>query len=220
MFTFWSERQPQDEFDPDEVPIGRLPHVVGHEISQQGLIGRVGADEGFWRVRVHSGIDHRFGSSDLGSAPRQFATANRMGPAGVSMFYGAIDYETAALETVDPSEVEGKYVTGARFVAADNLYLVDLTRIPSVGFFSGASRDAQETARFLRRFAGEVSAPVDRHAVREVEYVPTQAFAEFIRFEFSETPAPEGIMFQSSKTAGLSSPCSSVMMHARYDLGW
>ena len=53
---------------------------------------------------------------------------------------------------------------------------------------------------FLHDFSKEVSRPIERDDRIHIEYLPTQAFTEYIRYRFKDdNGAPlDGIMFNSS----------------------
>ena len=54
---------------------------------------------------------------------------------------------------------------------------------------------------FLRDFSKEVSRPIDQDDRIHIEYLPTQAFTEYIRYRFKDHDGSslDGIMFNSSK---------------------
>ena len=118
------------------------------------------------------------------------------------MFYGSDDFDTAVLETVDPAETKGKRVTGAAFRSTVPLNVLDLTAIPKHGgFFNDWTRTVREAVKFLRAFTADISQPVKKDGSQHTEYVPTQVFTEFIRYEV-QTPAGEpfhGIKYPSSQ---------------------
>ena len=59
-----------------------------------------------YRCRVNK-TETIYSESELGTVPSKFARANRMSPAGVSMFYCAADRLTALKETADDSSMFG-----------------------------------------------------------------------------------------------------------------
>ena len=84
-------------------------------------------------------------------------SSNRMSPAGIPMFYGADDAETAIAETYTPTPGEPATVTVAKFETARDALVVDLTVVaefPELGLVP------------LRRPAphpGPVARPFDNH---------------------------------------------------------
>ena len=120
------------------------------------------------------------------------------------MFYGADDFDTAVAETADSKKAKGKYITGATFQNVVPLNILDLAAIPEpkdVGFFNDWTRVTREAVNFLRAITGNLSQPVKKDGSEHTEYVPTQVFTEFIRYEL-KTPNNEpfhGIRFPSSK---------------------
>jgi hypothetical protein len=125
------------------------------------------------------------------------------------MFYGCADQETAYAETVDEERLDGKTVAGARFAALESLNMLDLKSIPTIGSFFAVDRDTRHAIRFLREFATDLARPIERDGRQNIDYVPTQVFTEYVRYEL-RTPdgSPfHGIRYQSSKNG---EPCLVV----------
>lgn len=116
----------------------------------------------------------------LGPAPRGRASANRMSPQGISLFYGSSDPETAVAEIaghgVDPLAVVG------RFVTVRELTVLDLTVRPSLPSpFDQGRRREYRMLSFLGSFVDAITAPVIPDGRQHVEYVPTQVVTEYLR---------------------------------------
>ncbi len=123
------------------------------------------------------------------------------------MFYGAEDFETACEETIDPSDTKDKMLTGGMFRTTKPLLLVDLCNLPeSVCFFNDWDTTKRFGLYFLKNFQKDLSRPIKKDGRQHIEYVPTQVFTEFIRFQFkiSEGEDYMGIRYPSSKTG---KPC-------------
>ena len=107
-----------------------------------------------------------------------------MSPAGVSMFYGAYDEQTAQIEIEDglsAKDKKEKNTTIGRFVTTRPLRLIDFSAMPEVSFFAD---DDVDTVAFLRSFAWEISQRVKNPEMVHVEYAPTQVITEFFRYVF------------------------------------
>lgn len=122
-----------------------------------------------------------------------------MNPAGISMFYGALDVDTAAAEVYDGE----RYAAVAAFESFRPLDVVDLSDLPSASVFNPADAQRVHFVGFLRGFAREVSRPIVRDDTVHVEYTPTQVFTEYLRFKVPLPDAPvDGIIFPSSRLPG------------------
>lgn len=201
-FTFWNvEDDPElgiAEWQPKE-----LLASIGEAIRALPLAAKIPVGQVFWRVRVHSLRDSLNRASDFTSPPIKKAVfPNRMSPSGIPMFYGSDDFATAVLETVDPTNVKRKKASGFAFRNVVPLNLLDLTAVPAkIGFFSDRTREVREAVEFFRAFTKDITRPVKKDGTQHTEYVPTQVFTEYIRYEL-KTPANEpfhGIKYPSSK---------------------
>jgi hypothetical protein len=156
-----------------------------------------------WRVRVHEKATPLTEARFFTSPPVERATQpNRMSPGGIPMFYGTEDFRTAFEETVDPSTMTGKVATGVKFTTLAPLNVLDLTSIKRPrSFFTALDRMDRHAIEFMEAFAEDLSRPIERDERQHIEYVPTQVFTEYIRFEL-ETPDGEsyhGIKYASSR---------------------
>ena len=136
------------------------------------------------------------GFNSLTAPPDESAKQNRMSPAGISMFYGALSRPTA-IDEIGSSK--GTIYVG-RFTTKRDLRLLDLTHLPRPSYWG--TSDIGDMS-FLRRFAKEVSKPIERDDRIHTEYIPTQAFTEYVRYRFKEDGNPiDGIMYGSSLRPG------------------
>jgi len=203
-FTFWSMGDPsgESEYHPDYMPVGGLLAEIGQCIRSADLVSTFPAGTPIWRVRVHDADKTLSGPHELAPPPVDLAyQANRMSPAGVVMFYGAQDYETACAETVDPGRASGKRVTGVEFQTTRKIRVLDLVDLPDPpSIFRNGGSDLRHTFRFLRHFAADLAIPVVRDGREHVEYVPTQAFTEYVRYELrlDKGDAIDGIRYRSA----------------------
>ncbi len=206
-YTFWNSTEEGEFGDParNVAASHMLPEIV-HNIEHVSPLLILPAGTELWRVQV-------FDSGTSSSAPARYTSPpldranqpNRMSPGGVPMFYGADDFETALAETVDPGAMTGRDATGVRFQSLVPLNILDLSRFHSRrSFFVNLDRRGRNAEDFLSAFAGEVSRPIQRDERQHIEYVPTQVFTEYVRFEMT-TPDEEpfhGIKYRSSRNGG------------------
>ena len=157
------------------------------------------------RARWEEGGERHETPGELGPLPEDKATqANRMSPAGIPMFYGCDDEDTALREAASGS---GFFAVG-EFETMRPAVLLDLTDIPKVpGLFEHVpdfqAIDPRRTLRFLDHVAGEMSRRIERDDRVHIEYVPTQVVTEFIRAKviWGESKV-DGIRYASSVKKG------------------
>jgi hypothetical protein len=134
-------------------------------------------------------------SSALGPPPPTVASAGRMNPAGISVFYSAVS-KSVSIAEVRPSV--GGYVAIATFQPTRTLSLLDLTRLRSKAnesiFTPGYVKRAARK-RFLQSFHSIITRPVQPHD-EVLEYLPTQAVAEYVRNVLKF----DGVLFASTQT--------------------
>ncbi|BBZ31296.1 hypothetical protein MMAD_55910 (plasmid) [Mycolicibacterium madagascariense] len=140
-----------------------------------------------------------YDAAKLGPPPPQRAAANRMSPAGISMFYGATDLDTAVAE-IGAHSSYGYAVTG-EFTTAREVRLIDLTKLPAIpSIFDEQSFRSYYTISFLHNFVRDLTLPVDLDGREHIDYVPTQVFTEYLKYSF---PARvDGLMFPSAQGPG------------------
>ena len=177
---------------------------VAKTIYSSSLILPVDHNLEIWRVQVHNRGDALDIPKRFTSPPREYARyANRMSPAGVPMFYGADDFDTAVAEVVDPDAAnDDQCVSGIRFRPKSGFLILDLTNVPKRKSFFDPYDSAERMALgFLSSFVRDLSKPIKKDGREHIEYVPSQVFTEYIRHELaSEAGEPiMGIKYQSSK---------------------
>ena len=185
-YTFWSmEDEAEDKDHPDYFAIGKVLEEIGGVIRSSGLVHTVKAGSAYWRVRSHGPEVAYTQGSELSPPPDGKAMqANRMSPAGIAMFYGAGDWQTACVETIDHSDSQKTHVSGGLFRSVRNLDLLDLTQLPcQPSFFDQAADQLRTNLGFLHSFVRDMSKPIKRENSAHIDYVPTQAFTEYIRYK-------------------------------------
>lgn len=207
-YTFW-HAQDFSSMDPFLFETNSIaPSVLLEEISSvikdTPLIRLIPQGTRYWRVRRHARNVVLSPPSDFTPPPIDRAgKPNRMSPAGVPMFYGAIEFETAKLEV--QSAHGGKKpesLTGVQFMNVVPLNILDLTAIPPLpSYFLAEGPRQRHILTFLKRFSEDVSKPLLPIYTPHIEYVPTQVFTEFVRhvMKASNGGPVHGIQYASSQ---------------------
>lgn len=129
-----------------------------------------------------------------------------MNAAGIAVFYGATEKETAVAEL---RPAVGSLITVAAFRVHRPIHVLDLTRFTCAGrqldiFAKNQMVRATQWA-FMQSFASEISQPIlpgDEHP----EYVPAQVVAEYLTNQpvrwRGEEVTPDAIMFRSAQRDG------------------
>lgn len=136
----------------------------------------------------------------LGCVPKIRAKIGRMNPAGISIFYGALDVRTCLDEI--KLKPNGKAIIGT-FKIIEDLRILDLTKLNEVNHakvLSYLDNDFYKKVsilKFLSHFESEISKEISKDE-SELEYIPTQYITELLltNKEFNL----DGILFTSSLT--------------------
>ncbi|MCB1095083.1 MAG: RES domain-containing protein [Verrucomicrobiae bacterium] len=208
-YTFWmdhSDYYGESEFHPDFLSPSMMLKELEAAIVSMDLVRTLPVGTEFWRLRIHSDMEPLGKAEDLTPPPIECAIQpNRMSPAGIPMFYGASDWETAFAEVVDSDDLVNQSVTGAAFSSIQEISVLDLVDIPDIpGFFAKSGHKHRHALAFLHYFTDDLSKPIERDRRPHIDYVPTQVFTEYIRFEFEraiETKI-DGIIYSSSRNGG------------------
>ncbi len=137
--------------------------------------------------------------SHMGPPPAEFATTNRMNPAGIPYLYLATDIDTTLLEC---RVAENANAITAEFITKNVLQIVDLSDnryyAPDSIFDPDYDHDNRWINGFWRSFVKEISMPVsDDKKDHSYEYTATQLVAEFFRKK-----GFDGVCFKSSVGSG------------------
>lgn len=141
-------------------------------------------------------------AQELGTAPKRAATANRMSPAGIPLFYGALDEKTAFKETINTSDSNNKIAVIGKFNTLKKLYILNLCAIPEApSLFDKKKRHLRQFIEFIKSFSKEISRSITRDGREHIDYVPTQAMTEYFRhiFKYKKSKHLDGIFYPSSK---------------------
>lgn len=177
---------------------GALLESLGQAVEDTGVLRTVAKGVTYLRGReMPSGTEpSSLDAASLGSSPPAKAAANRMSPAGISMFYGSEDEDTVLAELSAHRDGSPADAVIGSFRTLRDLTLVDLTKLPPGRVFD--SDIDFRTVRFLDHFARDLSRPVSIDGSEHIEYVPTQVATEYLRFALGV----DGIKFTSSLTEG------------------
>jgi len=138
--------------------------------------------------------------SQLSSPPSKLSNHNRFSPQGISFFYGAKDIATCIAE-IRPNLAEN--VTIGSFKLIKDLQVADL--VNGLGkrrsiYDSNYDFYFDEFHKpFLNQFIHEIAKPI-RLGDAKLDYIPTQAFVECLRFVIDTEL--DGIIFKSSTNEG------------------
>ena len=188
--------------DSDEMTAGQVLKAVSDLGEHHPSVWPVPCPAPLFRARMAISHDEAASwhhAADLGPPPPERAAANRMSPAGISIFYGATDRATAVAEA--GAHAAFRYVTTAEFTPTRQLRLIDLTNLPAVpSIFDISARQDFYVLRFLRMFIHDITLPVELDGREHIDYVPTQVFTEYFRFAFPDQV--DGLMFPSAQGPG------------------
>lgn len=155
-------------------------------VRARRLEGRLPEDEWQWQEA-------------LGPPPVSSATHSRMSPQGISYLY-LCDTEATAVAEIRPNV--GWRLRIARFVLRRALRIVDCTKVPTVRlrpiFDPKYEHDRRWAGHFFEHFCEDISQPLPSRD-NPLEYIPTQAFAEFLRargfdgLRYRSSQAPAGV---------------------------
>lgn len=189
--------EPYHEINPVDILVN-LESII----NRIGLVTKVNENTAIRRVRIVDTGDDLSTAKELGAPPAEFATiANRMSPAGISMFYGAFDLQTAIKETYEDVEENKKAVCGI-FKPTRELALVDLAeRLYMPSLFDEHHRHNRSYVSFLFDFVDDFTKPIERNDRAHIDYVPTQIVTEFLRhvFRTESNQRIDGVLYPSSK---------------------
>jgi hypothetical protein len=150
------------------------------------------------RARVFAAEDEKLEEAlkypwiHLGPPPMLAASAGRMNARGISVFYGAIEFETALAEVRPPV---GSQVAIAKFTIARPLRLLDVEALKSVTT-SGSIFDPQHIRQLeLANFLGILSARISRPVMPNEE-----------AFEYLQRPCKAWTGFGTGPSNGLGRP--------------
>lgn len=199
-----------DKHDSEILSPGELLETILDYAGKIGLIVRM--DRGTLKVtraRLQREGEKFESALDLGPPPLAKAIqSNRMSPAGVVMFYGSDQPETALRETAH-SLGTGTYAAG-EFSNRREIVLLDLANLPDIPSLFYEIPDSMEynprpVLQFLHHVSWEISQPIARDGREHIEYVPSQVVTEFIRSTNTDDGRIDGIRYPSAVHPGSAS---------------
>jgi hypothetical protein len=155
-----------------------------------------------FRARMMETLPESFSTIDyykeISPAPPQFASSNRMSPQGISYTYLATNPETCYKEC---RMKQGDYALVGKFVIKRNLKILNLSSKKTLyvknSIFSEHYRHGLAWINdFINMFSMDISKIINSKD-KDIEYVPTQVIAEYIR-----SKGYDGIKFESSVNKG------------------
>lgn len=201
-YVLWidaSRRDPQYP-DGDEVPPSQILDEVARLVDVLDLVQQIPAGTSFFRAQTHGAPDDLDPTAArLGTAPRRYARQpTRMSPAGIPMFYGAGDADTAIREAAKHSG--DSYVTCGASETSRDCLLVDFTRLPPIPSMFDPERGAMRRHLvFLHNFVKDLSSRVEQD-LEHVDYVPTQVLTEYLLRIHGDGTTYVGLLYNSSIT--------------------
>ncbi|MFI1865272.1 RES family NAD+ phosphorylase [Streptomyces jumonjinensis] len=187
--------------EPGDVSVVRMLDAVSTVIQRLGLVRTLPRGHQVWRGRMRADTARPgYTAASIGSTPTSRATANRMSPAGVPMFYGSEDVDTvvAEISAHDPRP----YVAAAAFQITRPVPVVDLSTVPDApSVFDPRRRSLIRPVGFVRAFSENLSQPVVLDGRERIAYVPTQVLTEY--FRWLSPLRVQGIVFRSAQNGGI-----------------
>lgn len=185
-------------------------------VKQFKLIRTLPAGTELYRCRQHTRKEKLTGAKDLCSPPDMYAIyPNRMSPAGISMFYGGFELETALRETLYPEDKKSSMYTYGLFNTNEDLNILDLSKCPRIpDMLEQRMWDKYYLIIFLNAFIRDLTHSIEKDGKIHIEYVPTQVVTEYFRYTFStrKVQGLDGIIYPSSKYEG-GNACVLFMDH-------
>jgi hypothetical protein len=178
---------------------------IGSTVQEHALVRELAIGSLIYRARRQKPREVLDSPYDFGPPPVECATrSNRMSPAGIVMFYGSDDWETAVAEIDDAPRSD---IAVGTFRTTRAAKVLDLTRLPRRLRFFEQQPDSSLVDRyaldFLHSFVLSLAAKVEPGEREYVDYVPTQVVTEWFRTSFlHEGMALDGIRYPSAQRTG------------------
>lgn len=193
---------PPSEFEPmPDLSAEETLKATTEVIDRLDLVEELEVGSLIYRARTYVDDLPFVDVHQLASPPVGKASAGRMNGAGISVFYGALDPDTAAAEVYDGKDS----VAIAEFQTVEPLTVVNLTRVPAPSVYDPSVTALDfERASFLRGFVREISRPIVRDGRIHTEYAPTQLFTEYLHWRLLPDPAEiQAVLYPSARAGGV-----------------
>ncbi|MGH9775323.1 MAG: HEPN-associated N-terminal domain-containing protein [Candidatus Acidiferrales bacterium] len=196
-----SDIEPLQAEREEGIPASGMLDAIGGAVEEVGLIRELPAATKLFRGRLGPPNKPYCSARSLGPPPPRKAIANRMSPAGIPMFYGALDEFTALAETILGKLKRREVVNVGAFVTLEDFFVLDLTRLEPVPSIFSERRDRRPILKFLHSFVRDLSRAIKKDGREHIEYAPTQIVTEYFRhsFELQGGQVIRGILYPSSK---------------------
>ena len=183
--------------------------MLGDLVQEHDILAVLPTGTDVYRVRVHLPGVVLSSAAAHGPPPRECARySNRMSPAGISLFYGSLEQETALAETYVRHDGNPAEATIAVFTVTADIPVLDLTAIPSVPSIFADDELAwrRPYLTFLHRFVHAITQPIVKDGREHVDYVPSQIVTEYFRFRFRDRGGQRvrGILYSAAVPGGRS----------------
>lgn len=120
-----------DDHDPDYMSPRAMLEAIGDAIRDVGLVRQLPAGTTLWRVRSHGASETPSTAADIGAAPAHLIrSSSRMSPAGVPLFYGALDQQTAIDEARDANPKAEAYTSDSSSCCGQHALSISPSRPP------------------------------------------------------------------------------------------
>ncbi len=188
-------------FDSERKELNQILFSIGDGVSDLNLTRKIDINTKIYRCRQHNLTEAEIAATFDGLTSPPIMNAiypNRMSPAGISMFYGAFDEETAVTEIYSLTDITEKpYITIGTFNVTKELLIVDFTKLPQLSRFDETQRKHYYILLFFHSFVNDLSRKIKIDKENHIEYVPTQIMTEYFRYLYSKPI--DGIIYNSSK---------------------
>ena len=177
---------------------------LGGIVNDLDLVKELPAGTEVYRARQHSSDKKFTTAKQLGTAPKEHASQSRMSPAGIPMFYGALD-ETTAFAEIFVEDETYKTASFGKFKTLRPLRLLDLSNLPAIpSLFDDDCAWKRMPLIFMWNFVEDVTKTITKDGMEHIDYVPTQIVAEYFRHVFKQADEShlDGILYRSSREKG------------------
>jgi hypothetical protein len=191
-----------DLLDPSE-----LLRFLEETVREHRLVRTIRPGSLIYRVRQQKTGESLSKPFDFAPPPVEKAVkSNRMSPAGVVMFYGSDDPQTAVAEVDDDPKLG---ISVGTFKTTREVTVLDLTRLPRRIPFFRQEPETQERPfdrsgiAFLHDFVASLAAKVEKGDREHIDYVPPQVVTEWFRTIFHiDGSKLDGIYYPSAQQQG------------------
>jgi len=202
---FFVRRSRDEQAYEETLSPAKLLRFIGDACEQSRLLRTLRKGALLYRARQRRIGELLTSGLDFGPPPKELAVrSNRMSPAGIVMFYGSDQVDTAVAE-IDDDPTLG--ISVGTFSITREATLLDLTLLQRSFRFFERQADSDELNRdvlsFLNSFVESVASKVEPGNREHVDYVPTQIVTEWFRTTFLHDGSPiDGICYPSTQRPG------------------